>query len=121
MKILIVDDDKSTLLVLRLLLAREGWSVAAALDASEGLAALKREAFDWLLVDGQIHLADGFELASRARKIQPRLGIVMISGIYEPADIDGGPIQALFQKPVDPDLLIAYLRGGGVAEPRPRV
>ena len=114
MKILIVDDDKSTLLMLRLLLAREGWEVDGELDAAEGLAAVEKRAYDWLVVDGQIFPFDGIELAARAKALRPDLGIVMISGVYQPADIAGSPIRALFQKPVDPDLLIAMREGGSI-------
>lgn len=113
MKVLVVDDDESTLTMLRLELSRAGCRVHTAPDAAQALEALKKGGYEWLVVDGQIEPINGFELAGRAKALQPSLKIVMISGVYELADIVGHPIGALFQKPVDADALAAYLRAPG--------
>jgi DNA-binding response OmpR family regulator len=112
MKVLIVDDDASTLTMLKLHLSRAGFAVETALDAVAAERALRRERFDWLVADGQIEPVDGFELADRAKAIQPDLGIVMVSGLYERSDVAGHPIERLFPKPIDTDALAGYLRGG---------
>ena len=87
MKVLLVDDDKSTLVMMRLLLSQDTCQVAGVLDATQALKVLKETRFDWLIVDGQISPIDGFELSQKAKEIQPHIKIVMISGLYEPADI----------------------------------
>ena len=110
MKVLIVDDDASTLTMLRLHLSRADCDVAGTTDPEEALKLLKKTAFDWLVVDGQIEPLDGFELASRAKKLRPGLRIAMISGVYEAADIAGHPIGRLFPKPIDTAALTSYLR-----------
>lgn len=110
MKILLVDDDKNALTMLRLHLGRPGRSITAVQDAQKALDALAGERYDWLVVDGQIPPFDGLELADRAKKEHPSLRIVMVSGVYDKTDIAGHPIERLFQKPVDTDELDAYLR-----------
>lgn len=110
MKILLVDDDDSTLTMLRMELARGKCQVTAASDAESALKALAEVRYDWLIVDGQIPPFSGFQLAEKAKEIQPNLKIAMISGVYESADIVGTPIGRLFQKPVDTDALTAYLQ-----------
>jgi len=85
-------------------------------EAAAAFKALEATKFDWLVVDGQMHPIDGFELAAKAKEIQPGIKTVMISGVYEGADIIGHPIRKNFQKPVDTDALIAYLRGKSASE-----
>ena len=114
MKILVVDDDKNTLLLLQLLLTRADCLVTIAHDAEEGFAALKKTRFDWLIVDGQMMPVDGFAVAVKAKEIQPNIKTIMISGIYEPADIEGRPIGKIFSKPVNTDALVSYLRQPGL-------
>lgn len=103
--------------MLRLLLSHTECQVTAVLDALDGLAALKETRFDWMVVDGQMLPMDGFELAERAKEVQPSIKIVMISGIYGLQDIVGRPIGKIFQKPVDTDALASYLRSGGGYSP----
>jgi CheY-like chemotaxis protein len=110
MKVLVVEDDRSTLLLLRLLLRQAGCEVVIADDAQSGLQSLKRQRFDWLIVDGQLPPFNGLELSTKAKSLQPDLRIVMVSGVYEAADIEDRPISKLFQKPVDANALISYLR-----------
>lgn len=111
MRVLLVDDDPSTLTLLRLQLVRGDLDVSTAPDSTAALKALERAPFDWLLVDGQIAPLDGFQLSAKAKGLQPGLKIVMISGVYARPDIAGHPIQKFFQKPVDTGALAEYLRG----------
>jgi DNA-binding NtrC family response regulator len=109
MKVLIVDDDESTLTMLRLELARADCQVTGTLDPAVALKTLKEMTFDWLVVDGQMSPIDGFELAARAKEMQPGIKTVMISGVYDMPDILGQPIRKLFQKPIDVEALAAYI------------
>jgi DNA-binding NtrC family response regulator len=108
-KVLLVDDDKSTLTLLGLHLARAGLEVSGALDAAGACARLEGESFDWLVVDGQIGADDGFRLAEEAKRRRPELRVAMISGYYDRNDARGA-IEKLFPKPVDTDALLAHLR-----------
>lgn len=109
MRVLLVDDDKSTLTLLGLHLARAGHEVYGALDADAAEARLEERDYDWLVVDGQIGSDDGFSLAARAKALHPSLRVAMVSGFYEPGDVGESPVERLFPKPVDTDALLAHL------------
>jgi DNA-binding response OmpR family regulator len=110
MTVLLVDDDKSSLTLLRLHLIRDGCDVSATLDPQEGLSLLQSRSYDCLVVDGQMAPIDGFELACLAKELHPGIRVAMISGVYENGDIAGSAIDRLFQKPVDPDALTRYVQ-----------
>lgn len=110
MKVLLLDDDKSTLTLLGLHLARAGHEVRGALDPREAAMRLAAEPFDWLVVDGQLGAEDGRAFAASARRLRPGMRVAMISGYYEPADVAGTGVERLFPKPVDTDALLAHLR-----------
>ncbi|UPT75276.1 MAG: response regulator [Elusimicrobiota bacterium] len=110
MTVLLVDDDKSSLTLLRLHLVRDGCDVSATLDPREGLRLLQERSYDCLVVDGQMGPIDGFALAGLAKELHPDIRVAMVSGVYERDDIAGSAVDRLFQKPVDPDALARYVR-----------
>lgn len=114
MKVLLVEDDKSTLTLLGLFLARAGYEVSGALDTGAAALKLASEPYDWLIVDGQLGTEDGLEFAEAARRLQPELRVAMVSGYYDRSDIVGTAVERLFPKPVDTDALLGLLRS-----PRP--
>lgn len=71
MKVLLVDDDKSTLTLMGLFLARAGHGVSGALDAAGAAVRLATQEYDWLVVDGQLGADDGFRLAEQAKPCAP--------------------------------------------------
>jgi two-component system, OmpR family, response regulator len=111
MDILIVDDDKNALRMLELHLSRAGFKTTSCLDSAEAEKLLKKRSFDWLVVDGQLSPFSGFELSDRARKLAPAMRIVMVSGVYDKADIAGHPIEKIFIKPIDTEALARHLHG----------
>lgn len=118
MKVLLVDDDKSTLTLLGLHLARAGHEVSGALDTRAAALRLAEQDYDWLIVDGQLGPDDGLAFAHSARRLRPGLRVAMISGYYEPADVAGTEVERLFPKPVDVPALLSFLREAD-ASPRP--
>lgn len=110
MKVLLVEDDKSTLTLLGLYLARAGYEVSGALDTRAATRKLEAEPFDWLIVDGQLGLDDGLAFAVSARRTHPGMRVAMVSGYYDPADIAGTGVERLFPKPVDTEALLGHLR-----------
>jgi CheY-like chemotaxis protein/anti-sigma regulatory factor (Ser/Thr protein kinase) len=79
-RILVVDDDRTTLYVLQSLLNGAGYSTRVAKDGVEALEALKDERFDLLLLDVWMPRMNGLELLAklRTRKTRPRV-VVMTS------------------------------------------
>lgn len=93
-------------------------NVGAALDALDAEA----ERFDVLLTN--VNLGDaavtGFDLARRARDLNPTVRVVYMSGDagarFEKEKVPGS---VFLEKPIDPDRLIALLRGPCEAEQKP--
>jgi len=66
-KILVVDDDPSTLRFMRLLLTAEGFAVATAQDAQEGLRAVQTEQPDLIILDIMMPDMDGMDMCRQLR------------------------------------------------------
>jgi CheY-like chemotaxis protein len=79
-RILIIDDDPGVQSTIRLLLEREGHSVAVANDGREGLAAFTTEQFDLLFLDVFMPGMDGLETMRLIHRKQPKMPIIVISG-----------------------------------------
>ena len=83
--VLVVDDDPKVREVVRVNLEMEGYAVAEAGDAEEGLKAVEADAPDLILLDVMMPQVDGWEML---RRVQERHGIgsipvVMFSGQLE--------------------------------------
>jgi len=65
-KVLIVDDEESLLMVLKEELGREGFEVTTASNGREGINALEKTAFDVCLLDMNMPYLNGLEILTRA-------------------------------------------------------
>ncbi|MCK7581212.1 MAG: response regulator [Chromatiales bacterium] len=61
-RLLMIEDDRRLAGMVSEYLGRSGFSVAHAEDAEQGLAALRREPFDLVLLDLMLPDADGLDL-----------------------------------------------------------
>ncbi len=124
-KILIVDDDKDLVAVLRVALQSRGYQVAAAYDLSTGLEAAAEHRPDCIVLDIMMpHATEGFHFVWRLRQREEAyfksVPIIVFSAIHEKTDLrfypdsaDGTyqageylPVQDFIDKPVDPTLLL---------------
>jgi signal transduction histidine kinase/CheY-like chemotaxis protein len=78
--ILIVDDDRTMLVLCQHLLEMAGYRVITAANPLEGLRILERQRADLLLTDIRMPVMDGFELISRAKQYQPDLPVLVMTG-----------------------------------------
>ncbi len=67
MKLLVVEDERRMLELLRQGLSEEGHTVSCAVDGSEGLQMVRDHDFDVVILDVMMPKIDGFELARRMR------------------------------------------------------
>ena len=88
-KILIVDDDSTVQLTMRLLLERAGHRVVTASDGRKGLAQFQAGDFDLLFVDIFMPGMDGFETMRIAHQQKPLTPIIVISG--QPMSSESSP------------------------------
>ena len=70
-KILVVDDDKNLLELLRMKLESEQYAVTAAVSEEEAIRAVKDQIFDLALVDLQLVHQDGISLKGDLHAIKP--------------------------------------------------
>jgi DNA-binding response OmpR family regulator len=87
-KILVIDDEKDVLEVLRLVLSRSGYDVAASSSGMEGLALAQSDRPDLILLDIMMQRMDGWEVL-RALKSDTEtrdIPVVILSARVEPKD-----------------------------------
>ncbi len=113
--ILIIDDDEIMVEIVSEVLADEGHEVRSAADGQQGLDAVAFRAPDLIVLDMNMPVLDGYEVANRLRT-QPadrRIPILALTGDSTPAAIqairDAG-CDALVTKPFDVDTLIDSVR-----------
>ena len=120
-KIVIVDDDADIRDSLQVILESRQYTVLTAADRDEGMAMIKAEKPDVLILDVMMATwQDGFEMA-RELKQDPDLEnmpIIMLTGVKGKTGIDfessSGdptwlPVEEFINKPVEPDALVAKI------------
>ncbi len=79
-KILIVDDDVLLLGVMQKVLQGYNYEVSSCNQAEQALDRLRQEYFDTLITDFRMPEMDGLELIRRARIIQSRIQVILVTG-----------------------------------------
>jgi CheY-like chemotaxis protein len=80
--VLLVEDEMMIALVIEEVIRDAGYDVAHAMTGTEAIAELERRAAEFRVVVTDIQLpgANGWEVARRARELQPRMGLGSVSG-----------------------------------------
>ena len=120
-KILIIDDDPDIVLSVRLTLESAGHAVAEASNGTTGMAAIKADRPDLIILDVMMDTnTEGFQMAMKLRNPDPSseyaayrdIPILMLTAVhsttplrFEP-DIDYLPVELFVDKPIDPDDLM---------------
>jgi DNA-binding NtrC family response regulator len=78
--ILVVDDEPVVLEALRRLLRADGYDVVAAESGEEALTRLAQQRCDIMVTDIRMPGLNGLEVLQRSRDLQPRLGVILVSG-----------------------------------------
>jgi two-component system response regulator VicR len=86
-RILIVDDEKNIVEILRFNLEREGYVTRAAYDGREALRAAEDEQPDLILLDVMLPYTDGFEVCRRIRQSNKLVPIIMLTAREEENDM----------------------------------
>ena len=83
-RLLVLDDDANILALLRAYFGGLGWQVESGAEASACLQLADSDApFDALICDlhfSGAHLAEGYEILSRARRRRPDCAVVLFTG-----------------------------------------
>ena len=127
-KIIIIEDEPDILEVLSYNLRREGFEILAASDGAQGLAMVKREKPDLVLLDLMLPGMDGVEVCTTIKKHHDTHNtlIIMVTAKGEESDIVlglGVGADDYISKPFSPKELVArvkaVLRRGVLLETQP--
>ena len=113
MKILVTDDEPVVLNSCRKVLEEDGFDVYLVPSADEALKAMKKEGFDFLLVDVKMPKHDGIYLMQKVKEKWPDVPIIVMSGYPTPNTITDGAkmgADAFIAKPFTPDELLETIR-----------
>ncbi len=80
MKILIVDDDKNLLSVLKTILAEENNDVVTSSDGGAAIDLIRKTKFDLVITDLMMPGTNGLEVLREARKIDSDILVILITG-----------------------------------------
>ncbi len=116
-RILIVDDDPDIVDAARLVLEREGHTVASAGNRPDGLQALDESHPDLLILDVMMEEPDdGLRMAREIRRGGKMLPILMLTsinptmGLAIDKDDEMVPVDDFQTKPIDPRSLVATVQ-----------
>jgi CheY-like chemotaxis protein/anti-sigma regulatory factor (Ser/Thr protein kinase) len=111
-RILVVDDDRTTLQMIRLQLETAGHEVETARDGQGALAELARRPVDLVLLDVWMPGMDGLEVLARLRQAPSRPKVVMMTADDAPETLLRAVREHAFRyvtKPVEPAELLSVV------------
>ena len=82
-KILVVDDESIIRDLLEDFLGRKGYDVYTASDGRAAIAKVKEIKPHIVLLDIKMPVMDGIEALEEIRKIDPKVGVIMITGVLD--------------------------------------
>jgi DNA-binding response OmpR family regulator len=110
-KILVIDDDAAVTDLLSLLLKSQGFEVAATNNSSDGLAMIKENQPDLVVLDLMMPEIDGWEVCKAVRAFS-QVPIIILSALNDPSMIasvlDAGADDYL-TKPTPSRVLVAHI------------
>lgn len=98
-RILVVDDDESTLESMKQLLKADHHTVTTAVSAREAQQLFKQQVFDLVIADYLMPSASGNELATNIWREAPSQPFLLMTGYFENIVNSGIPIEAILPKP----------------------
>lgn len=115
-KILIVEDNEQNLYLSTFLLEKQGHEVIQARNGQEGLDRAAAERPDLILLDIQLPVMDGYEVARRLKQAQETqlIPIVAVTSYAMAGDREAvlaAGCEGYIEKPIDPDRFTEQIKG----------
>jgi two-component system, NtrC family, response regulator GlrR len=112
-KILVVDDDRNILELVKMRLESSGYEITAVLREEEALRIFREQAFDLAIVDLQLAHQDGISLMEDLHRIVPDLPIMILTAygsIESAVEAMKKGAYSYLTKPFDPKDLLLQIR-----------
>lgn len=113
--ILVVDDDRDFLSVIKRILEIKGYEVAVTSSAGEAISRSQERFYNAAILDISLPDADGTELLSRLVEMHPDITAIMLTGHSSVQNaiksLNLGAF-AYLEKPLDPDTLLSVISRG---------
>lgn len=110
LRVLVVDDDPTTLVVVSQYLRSDGHEVEVVASGSEAMRRVNAEAFDLLITDHGMPGMSGLQLAEAARRFDPAMQVFLLTGFALDAAQLPASVCRILPKPLVPQALRAALR-----------
>ncbi|WP_455382334.1 response regulator [Salinispira pacifica] len=112
--VLAIDDDDDVLYALRIVLEKNGYTMAEARSAEMGIREFKKSQPDFILVDLMMESIDaGKNLVKELKFLGNSAPVYMLSSVGDElsgsVDVRELGLQGVFQKPIDNDVLLKTL------------
>jgi len=123
-RILVVDDDDTTRLVVSKLLEKAGFSVSGAKDGVEALETLRRDQFALMVLDVWMPRMTGLDLLAELKAVQQAPRVVVMTSDDAPETVLKAVRERAFSyvhKPVEPAQLLATVRAALEAPEPPQI
>jgi DNA-binding response OmpR family regulator len=122
LKILDVDDDHDVLEARKMVLEHDGFEVIQTTNIDVARETLENQPIDLIILDVMMQKdSDGFNFAQHVKLNEKfkHIPIIMVTAVSQRTpfkfnpETDGAflPVEKFLEKPVDPDLLIATIKG----------
>jgi signal transduction histidine kinase len=123
LNILLVDDDRNARDIVLNYLESDHHAVTVASSGNEALNLLEAGAFDLIVTDQAMPGLTGLQLAKVARRIDPNIGIIVLTALGVPPGATATAANAIIEKPITRLQLhaeIARISFGSILPPDPR-
>ena len=105
-RLLVVDDTETNRRILELQAQRWGATAVCVASSLEALALVQAgDAFDLAILDFQMPVMDGADLARRLARLRPGLPLVLLSSVHQRPDLPPGLLADALAKPIKPEQL----------------
>ena len=112
-KILVVDDDKNTLLLFSSVLKSANYDVVTATNGEEALDVIDKEHIDLVVLDIMMPKMDGYEFTKELRSADNNLPVLMVSAKQLPSDKHKGFLVGTDDymiKPIDEEEMLLRIK-----------
>ncbi len=115
MRVLLIDDEKELVTTLSERLDLRGIANDWVTSGGAGLELVRKEPYDWVVVDLKMPGLSGFESIKAIKEIRPQARVILLTGHSAPEDLDHAlelGADRYLVKPVDIDDLLSLMQKG---------